>query len=119
MRNCVLEEKNDDYVISRNQYVANQDVKVLENLHPVITPETNTKEFMTPSDKCILIYREHLKEWDEQGWRIDSRAIEENEGRVAYAIPSPERRNAKGWVLDAVPTVKGGRGAEDKLKAAS
>jgi phenylpropionate dioxygenase-like ring-hydroxylating dioxygenase large terminal subunit len=119
MRNCVLEEKNDDYVISRNQYVANQDVKVLENLHPVITPETNTKEFMTPSDKCILIYREHLKEWDEQGWRIDSRAIEANEGRVAYAIPSPERRNVKGWVLDAVPTVKGGRGAEDKLKAAS
>ncbi len=92
---------------------------MLENLHPVITPETNTKEFMTPSDKCILIYREHLKDWDAKGYRVDTGAIESTEGRVAYAIPSPERKNVKGWVLDAVPMVEVGRAAADKLKAAS
>ena len=116
MRNCVLEEKSDEYVMQRNQYVAEQDIVIIENLHPVVTPDTNTKEFMTPSDKCILIYREQLKEWDAKGWRIDSRAVEAAGPHVAFAIPSPERRNQKGWVLDQVPLQSGADA--DKLKEA-
>ena len=32
-------------------------------------------------------------------------AMKRNEHKVAYAIPSPARREQKGWVLDAVPLV--------------
>ena len=38
-------------------------------------------------------------------------------GRVAYAVPSPARREQKGWVLDAIPLVEGEKSTA-KLKAA-
>jgi phenylpropionate dioxygenase-like ring-hydroxylating dioxygenase large terminal subunit len=104
-RNFALEPKSDAYVIERNQYVANQDVKIIENLRPVLTPDKNTKEFMVPSDKCILLYRESQREWDKRGWRIDMEEVNRNLGKVAYAIPSPARREQKGWVLDPVPVM--------------
>jgi len=118
MRNCFLEEKHDELMIERNGYVAQQDVVIIEELHPMITPPTNNKEFMVPSDKVILMYREKLKEWDAKGWRIDMETVTVNANKVAYAIPSPERRNQKGWVLDAVPLQSGDTGAGAKLKAA-
>lgn len=105
-RNFALEPKSDAYVIERNQYVANQDVKIIENLHPVLTPDTNNREFMVPSDKCILLYRESQQEWDKRGWRIDMDEVNRNRGKVAYAIPSPARREHKGWVLDPVPVTQ-------------
>jgi phenylpropionate dioxygenase-like ring-hydroxylating dioxygenase large terminal subunit len=105
-RNFALEEKSDAYVIERNQYVANQDRVIISNLHPRLTPDVNTKEFMVPSDRCILLYREAQKEWEAKGWRIDMDEVNRNRGKVAYAIPSPARREQKGWVLDAVPLVK-------------
>lgn len=117
MRNGFLEEKYDDYMIERNQYVAEQDKKVIEELRPVLTPDTNTKEFMVPADKVILMYREKLKEWDAKGWRIDTDLVAENAKKVAYAVPSPERRHAKGWVLDAIP-LRDSSQAKPKLKAA-
>lgn len=104
-RNLALEPKSDAYVIERNQYVANQDVKIIENLHPVLTPDRNNKEFLVPSDKCILLYREAQREWDKRGWRIDMEEVNRNRGKVAYAIPSPARREQKGWVLDPVPVI--------------
>jgi len=117
MRNGFLEEKHDAYMIERNQYVANQDKVVIEDLHPVLTPPTNTKEFMLPADKVILMYRDKLREWDAKGWRIDADEVERNRLKVAYAIPSPARKKQKGWVLDSIPLVKG-EGAAAKLQAA-
>jgi phenylpropionate dioxygenase-like ring-hydroxylating dioxygenase large terminal subunit len=104
-RNFALEPKTDAYVVERNQYVANQDMKIIEQLHPVMTPDTNNKEFMVPSDKVVLMYREKQKEWEAKGWRIDLGPIEQNKERVAYAVPSPARREQKGWVLDSIPLV--------------
>jgi phenylpropionate dioxygenase-like ring-hydroxylating dioxygenase large terminal subunit len=118
MRNCYMEEKFDQGVMDRNQYVADQDVTIIKNLHPTITPDTNTKEFMLPADKCILNYRDALKEWENKGWKIDTEEVAANEGKVAYAIPSPARREQKGWVLDAIPLQAADK-AETKLKAAS
>lgn len=117
-RNFALEEKSDAYVIERNQYVANQDIKIIEELHPVLTPDTNTKEFMVPADKCILLYRESQKSWEERGWRIDTDEVARNRNKVAYAIPSPARREHKGWVLDPIPLVPGAGAAKGSLKAA-
>lgn len=104
-RNFALEEKSDAYVMERNLYVARQDMAIIENLHPVLTPDTNTREFMVNSDKCILYYRESQKEWERRGWRIDMDEVNRNRGKLAYAIPSPARREQKGWVLDPVPLV--------------
>jgi phenylpropionate dioxygenase-like ring-hydroxylating dioxygenase large terminal subunit len=117
-RNFALEEKQDAYVIERNQYVANQDRKIIEELHPVLTPDTNTKEFMLPADKCILFYRESQKAWESRGWRIDTDEVARMKGKVAYAIPSPARREHKGWVLDPIPLVPVADAAKGGLKAA-
>ena len=73
---------------------------------------------MTPSDKCILNYRERLAEWDAKGWRIDMDTVVANQKKVAYAVPSPARREVKGWVLDTVPLIDGGQ-VESRLKAAN
>ena len=118
MRNCYLEEKYDQGVMDRNQYVADQDVVIVENLHPRITPDTNTKEYMLPADKCITDYREALKDWASRGWRINSEQVAATQDKVAYAIPSPARRKQKGWVLDAIPLQSADQ-ANPKLKAAS
>lgn len=117
MRNSFLEEKYDSYMIERNQYVADQDKTVIEDLRPVLTPPTSTKEFMLPADKVILMYRQMLKEWDAKGWRIDTDAVERKSGKVAFAIPSPARRKQKGWVLDAIALIAG-EASEAQLKAA-
>ena len=117
MRNCMLEEKHDDMMNERNMYVATQDKVIIEDLHPVLTPPTNTKEYMVPADRSILLYREKLREWDALGWRIDMDAVQRHRAKVAYAIPSPGRRDQKGWVLDAVPLIPG-EATSAKLKAA-
>jgi phenylpropionate dioxygenase-like ring-hydroxylating dioxygenase large terminal subunit len=103
MRNMALEPEHDDEIVKRNWNVIQQDITVLKELHPIVTPETNSKEFMVPADKVILMYRDMLKVWETKGWRINTSEIADNAGRVAYAIPSPSRRDQKGWVLDAVP----------------
>jgi phenylpropionate dioxygenase-like ring-hydroxylating dioxygenase large terminal subunit len=103
MRNCALDSKQDKLIVERNAYVAKQDITIIEELRPVLTPPTTTKELMTPSDQVILMYRDKLKEWDAKGWQIDFETLERNSNKVAYAIPSPARRHHKGWVLDSVP----------------
>jgi phenylpropionate dioxygenase-like ring-hydroxylating dioxygenase large terminal subunit len=103
MRSTFLEPEMDDKVNGMNWNIASQDITVLERLQPMLTPPTNTKEFMVPADEPILRYREKLKEWDALGWRIDTEEVARTRKRVAYAIPSPGRRRMKGWILDAVP----------------
>ena len=103
MRNFMLEDIYDDTMMERNQYVASQDRDVLYELHPKITPRVNTKELFTPSDYPIGRYRERLKEWEARGWRIDLDKVREQERHTAFAIPSPQRRRKKGWVIDPIP----------------
>ena len=114
MRNMMLEPEKDEAVNKQNWNIVQQDLKVLAALHPVITPPTNTKEYMMPADKVILMYREKLQEWDELGWRLDTDAINASADRIAFAIPSPARREQKGWVLDTVPLLSGAEAEERK-----
>jgi len=104
-RNCALDPQQDELIKERNWYVAKQDITVVEELRPVTTPDSNTKEFMTPSDQVILMYRDKLQEWENLGWRVDLDKLEANSKKVAYAIPGPARRDQQGWVLDPVPLV--------------
>jgi len=105
LRNCMLGPELDQKVFEINRKVALEDVAILENLWPLRTPDTNTKELLTEGDAMVLRYRQHLKDWDAAGWRIDTQQLKKSLGDVAYAVPCPERRNSKSWVLDSVPLV--------------
>ena len=69
------------------------------------TPETLTRELLIASDKPVVAYREFLKDWESRGWRIDLQKLAEQRGNIAYAIPGPQRRAEKNWILDEVPLV--------------
>jgi hypothetical protein len=106
LRNVMLEPELDEKVLEINRTVALEDVAILENLWPMRTPDTNTKELLTEGDEMVVRYRAHLKEWDANGWRIDTKKLRTgNDDDVAYAAPCPARRESGNWVLDPVPTV--------------
>ena len=105
LRNIMLEPELDERVREINMNVAKEDVGILEELWPIRTPDTTTRELLTSGDEMVVRYRNSLKEWDARGWRIDTRKLRSNHGDVAYAVPCPERHNSGNWVLDAVPTV--------------
>ncbi len=106
-RNFMIEPEHDARMMERNQYVALQDRDVLDPVQPILTPRTNTKEVFVVGDEGVARYREWIKHWEGLGWRIDNDKVEENEGKVAYAIPSPARRHSKGWALDPIPLMSG------------
>ena len=106
MRNWLLDEKMDDMIMERNMAVADQDIALLNELKPVITPPTLTKEIFVPADLIIGEYRNSLEEFTQKGFKIDLQKIKETQDQTAYAIPSPNRRKEKNWVLDPVPLVK-------------
>lgn len=107
MRNCMLDDSNDEKINQINMAVAGEDVVIISELYPVRTPESSTKEILISGDECIGAFRRHLQKWQDQGWRIDWKTVRANAGDVAYAIPSPGRKTEKNWVLDAVPLFPG------------
>jgi len=102
---------------NRGVFIAEQDRYVLEPVHPKLTPRNNKTEFLVPADKCIARYREYCREWEERGWRIDVARMRADYDSVAYAIPSPARREVKGWVVPAVPLVASAPAAAAARKA--
>ncbi|MBL8630816.1 MAG: aromatic ring-hydroxylating dioxygenase subunit alpha [Rhodospirillaceae bacterium] len=106
MRNALLDEKHDEAIQVRQRVIQDQDLVILEAIEPAIPPVTNTKEVLMPADRTVARYRQYTKEWNGKGWRIDIDAVERDAGKVVYAIPSPARRDSKGWVIDAVPIVQ-------------
>jgi len=107
MRNWLLGDEHDKRIEDVTLKVVHEDVSVLERLSPVRTPDTNTKEVLVPGDYVVVRYREWLKKWDAMGWRIDYKKLQAKQGDVAYAIPSPARREGGNWVLDPVPLIPG------------
>ena len=103
MRKMMLDENMDKMIGDRCMVIARQDIVILEKLNPVLTPDTNTKEFLVPADEPCIKYRKLLDGWKKKGWKIDSRKVDANIGKKAYAIPSPGRNKQKGWVLDKIP----------------
>ena len=108
MRSWLLEDEHDMRIEKPTLDIVHEDIDILERLSPVTTPMTNTKEILVPSDAGIVRYREWLSEWDAKGWRIDFKALQAQKQDVAYAIPSPGRREGGNWVLDTVPLQPGG-----------
>ena len=105
MRSFRLDAESDDAIKEANLRVTSEDIAILENLYPIRTPETRTKEILIDGDRAIARYRDFLDQWKARGWCIDTREIRENAGDIAYAIPSPERRRSGNWVIDPVPLI--------------
>jgi phenylpropionate dioxygenase-like ring-hydroxylating dioxygenase large terminal subunit len=105
VRSIVIDPMFDDSFNKRNLFVADEDKGVVEEIDPMVFPDTMTKEVFVPADAQIAVYRQYIKDWEAKGWRIDSRKVEAEKGRVAYCIPSPGRRTAGNWAIDAVPLV--------------
>jgi len=107
MRNWLTEDKYDQRMEDVTLQIVHEDIRILENLNPVRTPDSNTKEILVPGDYALVRYREWLKKWDANGWRIDMKALRDKQGDVAMAIPCPGRRESGNWVLDSVPLLPG------------
>ena len=103
MRHFLMEPEMDQKILNINRAIAQEDIDVLVNLNPVRTPETLNRELLTPADRPIVRYRELLHEWENNGWRIDLQTLKESRGDAAYAIPCPERRTRKNWILETIP----------------
>jgi phenylpropionate dioxygenase-like ring-hydroxylating dioxygenase large terminal subunit len=119
LRNWLMEEKHDKRVEELTLQIVNEDMALLENLNPVRTPDTNNKEILLPSDHAVFRYREHCKEWENRGWRIDMKALKAKQGDVAFAIPCPARRESGNWVLDSVPLMPSQAAVQAPAKAAT
>lgn len=102
-RNFLADSRYDKTFENRALFIAEQDRYVLEPLAPKLTPSKATHEFFVPADKAIARYREYCRQWEERGWRIDVRKLRQDEDFGVTAIPSPGRRQHKGWVLPSVP----------------
>jgi hypothetical protein len=105
MRHFMMDPKHDQQIVDINMEIAQEDIDLLVKLNPVRTPETLTKELLVPADEPVVRFRQSLKEWETLGWRLDLTKIKELRGDIAMAIPSPERRTKKNWVLDEVPRI--------------
>ncbi|WP_101758078.1 aromatic ring-hydroxylating dioxygenase subunit alpha [Oceanicoccus sp. KOV_DT_Chl] len=104
-RSYMIDPDFDEDIMEVNMQIALEDVDVVKEIDPIRTPDSNIKEVLIATDAPILSYREYLKLWKDKGWKIDWKKMQQLKGDVALAIPSPARRNAKGWVLDAVPLI--------------
>jgi phenylpropionate dioxygenase-like ring-hydroxylating dioxygenase large terminal subunit len=105
MRNCMLDEGMDEQVMAVNRKIIGEDVRILESLWPLRTPESLNRELMSAADHTVVSYREWLRSFEARGWRIDRDAMRERHGDVAWAIPCPARRESGSWVLEPVPLV--------------
>ncbi len=106
-RNFITDGSYDSTFEKRALYVAGQDKYVLEPVHPKRTPRNAKHEFLVPADKAIGRYREYCEEWENRGWRIDVNKMRADYDEIAYAIPSPARRDSKGWVMPSIPLLPG------------
>jgi phenylpropionate dioxygenase-like ring-hydroxylating dioxygenase large terminal subunit len=108
-RNNNLEEKNDAWIVETNMKVAKEDQTIVENLWPVQTPDTLTRELLTPGDAVIVKYRDDLADWQARGWRIDWDNLQDGQHKAGFVIPSPARRESGNWVLETLPLLPAGK----------
>ena len=102
-RNILFADTMRNHLLEGNRKAEQEDRLIVEKLRPAVSGLGTAHEFMVEDDRIMILYREKLRDWDARGWRIDSDTVTRNARRVAYAIPSPARRQQKGWVLDPVP----------------
>jgi phenylpropionate dioxygenase-like ring-hydroxylating dioxygenase large terminal subunit len=107
-RNCRLDPELDKRFLERMGVAVDEDRVVIEKLDPAIPSKEAVGEFIIPADDILMVYRRRLTEYQSRGWRMDLEALDRNRNRVAYAIPSPTRRDhGQDWAVTAVPLLSG------------
>jgi phenylpropionate dioxygenase-like ring-hydroxylating dioxygenase large terminal subunit len=104
-RNFRTDPEMDETINERNSAVMMQDKVVIERIEPFYTPQSSTEEVLVKADLVVTRYREYISDWESRGWRIDTAKVEALREEKAFAIPSPARRTAKGWAIEAAPTL--------------
>lgn len=88
--------------------VVKEDMAIVENLNPVRTPDTNTREVLVPGDTAIAAYHGvRLEEMGREGLEGRRQGAEREAGRLRGHDPLPARRTEGNWVQEAVPLVPG------------
>jgi phenylpropionate dioxygenase-like ring-hydroxylating dioxygenase large terminal subunit len=110
-----------DFVSERqNRVIVEEDRRVIEHLEPAVPFENSTADFSVKADAIQLCYRRKLKEWEARGWRIDTASLAAvPPGTGLHVIPSPGRRELRGWQFPPVPLVTSPEPAgEDRVSRA-
>jgi len=104
MRNCRLDEKYDRNFRERIGVAIDEDRIVVEKLDPPIPSGGEIGEFIVPADDVLMHYRNARRQWEANGWHIDTEKMKATRDHIAYAIPSPARRlRPDGWAVTPVP----------------
>lgn len=99
----------DRYDRQRNEKINLQDKAIIEAVQPVMPPASRTDEFLVDPDSIVSHFHGSLQQWEERGWRIDTRSLTGyRPGERFFAIPSPDRRlPGPAWVHEAVARFPG------------
>jgi phenylpropionate dioxygenase-like ring-hydroxylating dioxygenase large terminal subunit len=107
-RNTRLDPDMDARFIERMGIAIEEDRIVVEKLDPPISSKEAIGEFIVPADDVLMNYRQRLTTWQRNGWRMDLEEMARNRNRMAYAIPSPARRERPDdWAITPVPLLEG------------
>lgn len=89
----------------RLQRVFREDATVIEAALPKELPEDLSNELSVKDDKFMTSFRSARRRWINKGYKIDTEKLRQYEGRKAFAIPSPARREHPQlkWVLETAP----------------
>lgn len=103
-RNYLKEPQFDAERLAGIQLAVVEDLSVVEDLKPVITPEKMSDELLTETDAMEAAFRKRCFNWAAKGWEIDLDQLEHRSQSEALVIPSPGRReDPKNWVHKTVP----------------
>ncbi len=95
--------------VKRTLKVFQEDAAIVEALSPHYLPESLENEVSVEQDKFMGAWRKVLRTHIERGWKIDSKAMLNQEEEQVFTIPSPARRANPHlrWALQTVPLIPG------------
>lgn len=92
--------------IASNIRIFEQDHAVLKNVRPERVPDSFQQEVSLKSDALQIAFRRGVQALELRGWRIDEERLARTfTGRMACAVPSPERRHVRAWAIEPIPLV--------------
>ena len=103
-RNYLKEPQFDAERMAGIQLAVVEDLSVVEDLKPPITPSRLSDEFLVETDSMETTFRKRCWKWAGQGYEIDMDEYERRSQTEMLVIPSPARReDPTNWVHKTVP----------------
>ena len=96
-------EKMDAELTKTNWKFEKEDRILLEEMRPVVPPRDHTHDLLQPEEQVMAHYRKQLRKWENNGWRIDTDALDRLGLERTCVIPCPARRDGGRWVLPETP----------------